>query len=161
MFFKRKDKKPASTSLDIKPPLTGAVVALSEVPDEAFSEGAMGQGFAVEPDLGRLVAPFAGTVVHIMTKSKHAVMLEHESGVQILIHIGMNTVSLKGEGFTLHVETGQQVEEGQLLIEFDVALIKQAGLPAVTPVIVPAGQECVKDVEVVFNNADSYIRVHL
>ncbi|MEF2968664.1 PTS glucose transporter subunit IIA [Paenibacillus sp. M1] len=161
MFFKRKEKKQVLTSLDVKSPLTGAVVALSEVPDEAFSGGAMGQGFAVEPEVGRLVAPFSGTVVHVMEKSKHAVMLEHDCGVQILMHIGMNTVSLKGEGFKLHIETGQRVEEGQLLIEFDMALIRQAGLPLITPVIVPIGQECVKRVEVVGEKSDCYIRVHL
>lgn len=161
MFFKRKEKKPALTSLDIKSPLTGAVIALAEVPDEAFSAGSMGPGFAVEPEEGRLVAPFAGTVVHVMEKSKHAVMLEHDCGVQVLIHIGMNTVSLKGEGFKLHIENGQRVKEGQLLIEFDIALIKQAGLPLITPVIVPTGQDCVKQVEVVHDDSHSYIRVHL
>lgn len=161
MFFKRKEKKPAVTSLVIKSPLSGTVVALSEVPDEAFSEGAMGQGFAVKPDAGRLVSPFSGTVVHVMEKSKHAVMLEHDSGVQILMHIGMNTVSLKGEGFKLHIENGQRVEEGQLLIEFDMAVIREAGLPTVTPVIVPNGLVSVKGVEVVLEGSDSYIRVDL
>lgn len=82
-----------------------------------------------------------------MEKSKHAIVLEHDSGVQVLIHIGMNTVSLKGKGFKLNVATGDKIKRGKLLVEFDTELILQEGYSIVTPVIVPAGQDLVKQVD--------------
>lgn len=122
-------------------PITGKMVALENVPDPAFAQKQMGEGFAIEPSEGKVYAPFDGVVAHFMQKSKHAVILEHESGAQLLIHIGIDTVSLKGEGFTSHVQTGDTVRAGQLLIEFDVDYIKAAGLSTVTPVIVPSGTD--------------------
>lgn len=127
--------------LNIPSPISGKLLALEDVPDPAFAQKHMGDGFAVEPSEGKLFAPFDGEVAHIMNKSKHAIILAHESGMQLLIHIGINTVSLKGEGFTTHVQTGDTVKAGQLLIEFDVGAIQQAGLSTVTPVIVPSGTE--------------------
>ncbi|WP_019639666.1 sucrose-specific PTS transporter subunit IIBC [Paenibacillus fonticola] len=127
--------------LNIPSPISGKLLALEDVPDPAFAQKHMGDGFAVEPSEGKLFAPFDGEVAHIMNKSKHAIILARESGMQLLIHIGINTVSLKGEGFTTHVQTGDTVKAGQLLIEFDVGAIQQAGLSTVTPVIVPSGTE--------------------
>lgn len=135
-----------SGKLEIPSPITGKAVPLSEVPDPAFAEKHMGEGIAVEPTEGKAFAPFDGTVAHVMDKSKHAVILEHESGVQLLIHIGINTVGLKGNGFTTHVSTGDKVSKGQLLIEFDMDLIRQAGLPLVTPVLIPSGLDAVREV---------------
>lgn len=135
MFSKWRSKHAAAKKVDIKAPVSGIIVPLSSVPDEAFAGGSMGKGIAIQPDNGRLVAPFSGTVAHVI-KSSHAVILEHESGLQILLHIGIDTVSLKGEGFTSHVSTGDQVKEGQLLIEFDPEKIKGAGYSVVTPVII-------------------------
>ncbi|WP_334077146.1 sucrose-specific PTS transporter subunit IIBC [Paenibacillus sanfengchensis] len=132
--------------LEIPSPITGEAVPLSEVPDPAFAEKHMGEGIAIQPAEGKAFAPFDGTVAHVMDKSKHAVILEHESGVQLLIHIGINTVGLKGNGFTTHVNTGDKVAKGQLLIEFDMDLIRQAGLPLVTPVLIPSGLDAVKQV---------------
>ncbi|WP_277376249.1 PTS system trehalose-specific EIIBC component [Paenibacillus polymyxa] len=133
--------------LEVKTPVLGHVVPLEQVPDPAFAERQMGQGIAVEPKDGRILAPFSGKVIHIMVKSKHALILEHPTGVQILVHVGINTVSLKGEGFTMHVETGQTVEQGQLLMEFDRELIQKSGYPIITPVIVPDGQNMIESVE--------------
>ncbi|MBE3648158.1 PTS system trehalose-specific EIIBC component [Paenibacillus polymyxa] len=133
--------------LEVKTPVLGHVVPLEQVPDPAFAERQMGQGIAVEPRDGRILAPFSGKVIHIMVKSKHALILEHPTGVQILVHVGINTVSLKGEGFTMHVETGQTVEQGQLLMEFDRELIQKSGYPIITPVIVPDGQNMIESVE--------------
>lgn len=132
--------------LEIPSPITGKAVPISEVPDPAFAEKHMGEGIAIEPTEGKAFAPFDGTVAHVMDKSKHAVILEHESGVQLLIHIGINTVGLKGNGFTTHVSTGDKVAKGQLLIEFDMDLIRQAGLPLVTPVLIPSGLDAVREV---------------
>ncbi|PTU44194.1 PTS trehalose transporter subunit IIBC [Paenibacillus polymyxa] len=151
--------------LEVKTPVLGHVVPLEQVPDPAFAERQMGQGIAVEPRDGRILAPFSGKVIHIMVKSKHALILEHPTGVQILVHVGINTVSLKGEGFTMHVETGQTVEQGQLLMEFDRELIQKSGYPIITPVIVPDGQNMIESVEELPGEANDlqYIlmRIHL
>ncbi|MNC47819.1 PTS system glucose-specific EIICBA component [compost metagenome] len=146
MFGWRKNKTEADT-LDIISPVPGQVVGLEQVPDEAFSSKAMGEGFAVQPVKGEVRAPFSGKISLVMNKSKHAVLLENEDGIQILIHVGVNTVSLKGDGFVSHVVTGQAVEQGQLLLEFDIAKITEAGLSDITSVIVPGGQEKVQRVE--------------
>ncbi|PPQ46871.1 PTS trehalose transporter subunit IIBC [Paenibacillus peoriae] len=151
--------------LEVKTPVLGHVVPLEQVPDPAFAERQMGQGIAVEPKDGKILAPFSGQVIHIMVKSKHALILEHPTGVQILVHVGINTVSLKGEGFTMHVETGQTVEQGQLLMEFDRELIQKSGYPIITPVIVPDGQSMIESVEELPGEADdlqyTLMRIHL
>lgn len=145
--------------LEFQVPLTGRILALEEVNDEAFSNKAMGEGIAVDPSDGKVIAPFEGKVVHLMEKSKHALILEHESGVQILIHIGMDTVSLKGKGFVTHVSTGDQIKKGQTLVEFDIPYIKEAGYSTVTPVIVPNGQENVKNVEIFPSGETAIFRI--
>jgi len=132
-LFNKKAKTPQSVS--IVSPLTGIAVPLSEVPDEAFSGKFMGDGFAIEPADGVLVAPFDGTVAHVID-SRHALILEHASGLQLLLHIGINTVGLKGEGFIAKVKTGDAVKAGQELIEFDPELIRRAGYPLITPVVI-------------------------
>jgi PTS system trehalose-specific IIC component len=164
----RKDSLPQNTALDVlevRTPVRGRVVPLEQVPDPAFAERQMGQGIAVEPKDGKILAPFSGQVIHIMVKSKHALILEHPTGVQILVHVGINTVSLKGEGFTMHVETGQTVKQGQLLMEFDRELIQKSGYPIITPVIVPDGQSMIESVEELPGEADdlqyTLMRIHL
>ncbi|MEK4510917.1 PTS system trehalose-specific EIIBC component [Paenibacillus sp. FSL K6-2524] len=132
--------------LYIKAPLSGNGVTLEKVPDPAFASGAMGQGIAIEPKVGKVVAPFNGVVAHVI-KSKHAVILEHETGIQILIHVGINTVALKGEGYTSYVQTGDQVKAGQLLLEFDRDVITNAGYPLITPIILPDGQDQIERIE--------------
>lgn len=126
--------------------MNGKVVPLSEVPDPAFAEKQMGQGVAIIPSDGKVYAPFDGSVAHLIKKSKHAVILADSNGLQVLIHVGINTVSLKGEGFTAHVETGASIKKGQLLLEFDIDRIKQAGLPIITPILVPDGQEGIHEI---------------
>ncbi len=137
----------ASSLLPVKAPISGRVVALTDVPDPAFSEGHMGRGIAIIPSEGRVHAPFDCTVAHVMGKSKHALILEHDNGTQLLIHVGINTVSLKGDGFTVHVQGGERVAAGQLLLEFDLDVIQAAGLSPITPVLVPDGIDRVLDVE--------------
>ncbi|WP_019639579.1 PTS system trehalose-specific EIIBC component [Paenibacillus fonticola] len=139
--------KPDANKLmvDIAAPLNGQIVPLSEVPDPAFAEQQMGQGIAIIPSEGKVFAPFDGTVAHLI-KSKHALIVADPNGVQLLIHVGINTVSLKGDGFTAHVETGAAITKGQLLLEFDIARIEQAGFPVITPVIVPDGQDVIREI---------------
>ncbi|MDT9717346.1 sucrose-specific PTS transporter subunit IIBC [Paenibacillus sp. ClWae2A] len=138
--------RPKVDLLEIASPMNGTVVALEQVPDPAFSEKHMGEGIAIEPSEGKVHAPFDGVIAHVMNKSKHAVILEHETGVQMLVHIGINTVGLKGTGFTAHVNSGDRVTAGQLLIEFDMDVIQAAGLPLITPVLIPSGNEVIATV---------------
>ncbi|MCQ4087872.1 beta-glucoside-specific PTS transporter subunit IIABC [Saccharibacillus sp. JS10] len=116
-------------------PLKGKVLPLSEVPDEAFSTGAMGPGVAIEPEEGKLYAPFDG-VVATTTPSRHAIGLQSDGGVELFVHVGMDTVKLKGEPFTLHVQEGDSFRKGDLLLEFDTDAIQAAGMPTITPVLV-------------------------
>lgn len=139
-------KTTAANVLEMISPVQGQIVPLDEVPDPAFSERQMGKGVAVIPSEGKVYAPFDATVAHVI-KSKHAMILEHATGVQILIHIGINTVSMKGSGFTTHAATGDQVKAGQLLLEFDRGAITDAGHPLTSPIIVPDGQDVIESVE--------------
>lgn len=116
-------------------PLTGEVIPLSEVKDEAFSSEAMGKGCAIIPTEGTVCAPFDGTIVGLLD-SHHAVGMESENGIEILIHVGMDTVKLNGKHFVSHVEQGQKVKKGQLLLEFDIPAIQKAGYEVATPVII-------------------------
>ncbi|HWJ76508.1 MAG TPA: beta-glucoside-specific PTS transporter subunit IIABC [Niallia sp.] len=116
-------------------PLKGEVKTLSEVKDEAFSSGALGLGVAIEPSEGKLYAPVSGTVSALFP-TKHAIGITTDSGADILIHIGMDTVQLDGKYFTVHTTQGAYVETGQLLIEFDINEIEKAGKPVTTPVII-------------------------
>lgn len=132
--------------LELISPLSGTAVSLEQVPDPAFAEKQMGEGIAIEPSEGKVYAPFDATVAHVI-KSKHAFILEHASGVQILIHVGINTVALKGSGFTTHKNIGDKVQSGELLLEFDMEAIRAAGYPLITPIIIPAGQDMVEKIE--------------
>ena len=125
---------------EVLSPLNGKVIPLKEVHDEVFSSEMMGKGCAILPSEGKIYAPFNGKVVGLLD-SHHAVGMESEDGVEILIHVGMDTVKLNGEGFTIHVEEGQQVEAGQLLLEFDMDKIQAAGYEVTTPVIVTNSDE--------------------
>lgn len=131
--------------LELASPLSGTAVPLEQVPDPAFAEKQMGEGIAIEPAEGKVYAPFDATVAHVI-KSKHALILEHASGVQVLIHVGINTVSLKGSGFTTRANIGDKVKAGELLLEFDMEAIRAAGYPLITPIIT-AGQDMVERIE--------------
>ena len=116
-------------------PLAGQVKPLSQATDPVFSSGVMGQGVVIEPSQGELVSPVNGTVT-VLFPTKHAVGIVSEEGVEMLMHIGMDTVSLDGKGFEAHVEQGDKVVVGQQLISFDMDVIKEAGLVTETPVII-------------------------
>lgn len=116
-------------------PMEGLIKPLSEIGDAAFSSGALGKGVAIEPTEGKLFAPVSG-IVTALFPTKHAIGITANSGAEILIHIGMNTVQLNGKYFTALVEQGAQVEKGQLLIEFDIEAIKKAGFEVTTPVVI-------------------------
>lgn len=119
----------------IPAPLEGRVLPLSEVSDAAFSQGVLGKGMAVEPSKGVVTSPVNG-VVETIFPTKHAVGLTSDSGIEVLIHIGMDTVQLEGKYFTAFVESGDRVTAGQKLITFDMEKIKDAGYSLVTPVVI-------------------------
>jgi PTS system beta-glucosides-specific IIC component len=121
-------------------PLNGKVLALSEIEDAAFSSGALGHGVAIEPSEGKLLAPVSGTVSALFP-TNHAIGITTDSGAEILMHIGMDTVQLEGKYFTAHTTQGEYVKKGQLLIEFDIEQIKKAGKPLTTPIVVTNHKE--------------------
>ncbi|MBU7595338.1 beta-glucoside-specific PTS transporter subunit IIABC [Metabacillus halosaccharovorans] len=120
---------------EIASPLKGEVKILSDIKDEAFASGALGDGVAIEPIEGKLFAPASGTVSALFP-TNHAIGIKTDQGAEILIHIGMDTVKLGGKHFSAHTSQGARVEKGQLLIEFDIKQIKAEGLPVTTPVVV-------------------------
>ena len=127
-------------------PLAGQVKPLIQAIDPVFSSGVMGQGVVIEPSQGELVSPVNGTVT-VLFPTKHAVGIVSEEGVELLMHIGMDTVSLDGKGFEAHVTQGDKVVVGQQLISFDMEVIKEAGLVAETPVIITNQDDFQADVE--------------
>ena len=116
-------------------PMAGEAVAISEVPDPTFSEGMMGNGIAIKPTDGKVCAPFNGTV-DMMFDTGHAVSLVSESGIELLIHVGLETVGLNGAPFQIKVQSGQKVKKGDVLMIADLKAIEDAGLPTITPVLV-------------------------
>ena len=115
--------------------MNGIAMKMSAVADEAFASGALGEGVAIEPSEGKLYAPVDATIEAVFD-SKHAISLTTEKGAEILLHIGIDTIKLGGKHFTPHVEEGQKVRKGDLLISFDMEAIKAAGYPLTTPMAV-------------------------
>ena len=130
-----------SSGEEIKSPMNGTVILLSEVPDAVFSSEMLGKGFGVEPSEGKAYAPVDGEVTTVFD-TKHAIGLMSKHGVELLIHIGMDTVKLNGKGFDVKVKTGDQVKAGDLLAEFDMDLIKGEGYPVTTAVVVTNTDDC-------------------
>ncbi|MGN0707784.1 MAG: glucose PTS transporter subunit IIA [Faecalibacterium sp.] len=128
-------EKKAAKAAALSAHLTGKVVPLAEVSDEAFASGALGDGVAIEPSEGKLYAPADGEVESVF-ETKHAVSMTTADGVELLLHIGVDTVKLGGKPFTAKVQNGQKVKKGDLLIEFDMKAIREAGCPLTTPMIV-------------------------
>lgn len=116
-------------------PLKGNVIPLEEVKDETFAAGILGQGVGIEPSEGKVVSPVKGKI-ETLFDTKHAVGITSEDGVELLIHVGLNTVELGGKYYTAHVAEGDSVEAGQVLLTFDMEQIKAAGYDVTTPVLV-------------------------
>lgn len=134
------EEKPAavekgSIKINVVSPVKGTAIALSEVKDEVFSKNIVGKGAAVIPAEGKVYSPVDGVAVSVFD-TKHAIGIKAEDGTEILIHIGLDTVELGGKHFTAHVNQGDAVKKGQLLMEFDIEAIKAAGYDVVTPVII-------------------------
>ncbi len=128
-FFKKND------FIEIGAPVSGETVASSEIADPTFAEEMLGKGMAVRPVEGKVYAPVDGSIA-LLFDTNHAITFEAECGAEILVHIGLDTVSLKGQHYTPHVSTGDKVKKGDLVLEFDMEKIKEAGFDTITPVII-------------------------
>ncbi|MCW6145244.1 PTS beta-glucoside transporter subunit IIBCA [Lactiplantibacillus plantarum] len=120
---------------DLMAPVAGKILSLADVPDDVFSQGLIGQGIAVEPSEGSLIAPTDGTI-EMVYETKHALGMRTDNGAELLFHIGLDTVQLNGKYFESHVQVGQHVQAGELLETFDVAKIKAAGYNPITMMVV-------------------------
>ncbi|WP_326513791.1 beta-glucoside-specific PTS transporter subunit IIABC [Clostridium intestinale] len=129
------EKKNLVNKITIASPISGEVISLNEVKDETFASEMMGKGIAIKPTEGKVVSPING-VVQTIFKTKHAIGLKSNDGVEILIHVGMDTVQLEGKHFTSYIKDGDEVKVGDILVEFDMEAIEKEGYELVTPVIV-------------------------
>lgn len=116
-------------------PIEGEVIPLIEIGDGAFSEGILGQGCGIQPADETVYAPADGTITQI-ADTKHAIGMESDDGIEILIHVGMDTVAMNGDGFTVLVMNGQKVKCGQPMLKFSASKIKAAGYPTTTAFVV-------------------------
>ncbi|GAA0485943.1 PTS glucose transporter subunit IIA [Salinibacillus aidingensis] len=130
IFGKRDDKL-----VNLMSPISGKIISIEDVPDEMFSQKMMGDGLAIEPSEGIVAAPIVGEIVQFFP-TKHAVGIRSDNGLEILIHIGLETVSMKGEGFESFVEQGDRVEAGQKLVTFDLDAVKEKADSIISPIII-------------------------
>ncbi len=143
-----KEAKPLVEKIQILSPATGTVKDITEVPDKTFADKILGDGAAVVPEEGKIYAPADGTVVNIMD-TKHGIMFQTAKGVQLLLHIGLETVNLNGKYFISHVENGARVKAGELLVEFDLEAIRKEGYDPITLVIVTNGEDYIRSVNMI------------
>ena len=134
-FDKLFGKKEEINPNHVYAPMAGEAVAITEVPDPTFAEGMLGNGIAIKPTDGKVCSPVNGTV-DMMFDTGHAVSLVSDNGIEILIHVGLETVGLEGKPFQVKVQNGQKVKKGDILMIADLAAIEAAGLPTITPVLI-------------------------
>lgn len=133
-------KKACKEKEMILAPLTGEVIPLCEVPDDVFSAGILGDGVAILPEDGKIYSPVDG-VLDSVAETKHAFGFHAKAGFDVLVHVGLDTVNLKGEGFTVHVPQGQSVKAGDLVAEVDLKLLEEKQISPITPVVLCGGEE--------------------
>lgn len=124
-----------ANTIEVFAPLSGEIVPLEEVPDVVFAEKIVGDGIAIKPSGNKMVAPCDGTIGKIF-ETNHAFSIESDSGLELFVHFGIDTVELKGEGFTRIAQEGQQVKKGDTVIEFDLALLEAKAKSTLTPVVI-------------------------
>ncbi|WP_417900734.1 PTS glucose transporter subunit IIA [Bacillus haimaensis] len=138
-LFGMKDTEAKPTEEVVFAPLSGKVTELTEVPDPTFSQKMMGDGLAIIPSEGEVVSPVDGEIVQFF-HTKHAIGIRSVTGAEILIHVGLETVSMNGEGFEGHVREGDKVKAGDRLISFDLNLINEKAASTITPVVITNGE---------------------
>ncbi|WP_035293265.1 PTS glucose transporter subunit IIA [Clostridium sp. KNHs214] len=140
-------------SKEIKSPISGKVVSLENVPDEVFSKKLMGDGVAIVPTGETLYTP-TNALIELVAETKHAIGFKTDDGMEILIHVGLDTVNLKGEGFTSLVTAGQKVTAGTPILKIDRNFMQQKGINLITPIIITNSNEMTLS----FNNIDNDVR---
>ena len=133
-------------------PAKGSIIPMEEVQDEVFAAKMMGDGFAVVPEEGTLVSPCNGEVVNVF-KTKHAVIIRDEFGLEIIVHVGLDTVKLQGRGFDVKVRTGQKVKAGEPIMTVNLDYIREQGKSPVTPVVI-TNMDIIKSLEITATKAD-------
>jgi len=133
LFKKNQSEKTEGNNMIIQP-LEGKLLSIEEVPDPVFSQKMMGDGFAIDPENGILISPIDGKVINVFP-TKHAISIADNNGREILIHVGLDTVALKGEGFIPFVKDGDKIKQGQKLMEIDFSFIKSKVPSIITPVV--------------------------
>ncbi|WP_235973627.1 PTS sugar transporter subunit IIA [Peribacillus faecalis] len=148
MFLKKLFSNKEQTVMNeiLVAPATGKLVVLEEVPDPVFSQKMMGDGLAFNPIEGEIVAPVDAKVIQVFP-TKHAIGLKTENNIEILIHIGLETVSMKGEGFEVFVKEGDRVKKGQKLVTFDLDLIREKAKSTITPIVITNFGDVVEKLE--------------
>lgn len=150
MFKKQKDGETAKNNISLFNPIEGEIIPIEKVPDQVFSEKMLGDGFAIIPTGNKVFAPISGEI-KVLFPTLHAVAIETLEGLELLIHIGIDTVELKGEGFTGHVKVGDIVKQGDLLITFDSEIIKSKATSIITPVLI-TNMDIIKNISVEYGN---------
>ena len=150
IFKKQQDVKSTSNNINIFNPIAGEIISIEKVPDQVFSEKMLGDGFAIIPSGNKVYAPIAGEI-KILFPTLHALAIETVEGIELLLHIGIDTVELKGEGFIGHVKVGDLVKQGDLLITFDSDIIKSKATSIITPVLI-TNMEVISDISVDYGN---------
>lgn len=131
---------PALEPLTVYAPVTGTALPLERIPDPVFSQGVLGPGCGIEPEKGAIYAPFHGKITQL-ADTRHAIGITSTDGLEVLIHVGIDTVDMDGRGFSAKVSEGKSVKKGDLLLEFSLAEIRAAGHPATTVVLVTNADE--------------------
>ena len=125
----------ASKTIEVKAPISGKYVAIENIPDPVFAQKMMGEGFGIEPTEGVVVSPIKGEIVNVFP-TKHAIGIKADNGLEVLIHVGLETVAMNGEGFETKVAVGDKVDVGEPLLNFDIALIQEKASSIISPVII-------------------------
>ncbi|MCD3194056.1 PTS transporter subunit EIIC [Clostridium botulinum C] len=128
-------KKEFIKNVDIINPIEGEIINITEVPDEVFSGKALGDGFAIKPKEGKVISPIDGEIA-VLFPTKHAIAIKGDNGLELLVHIGIDTVNLNGEGFITHISQGDKVKKGDLMITFDKKTIESKAKSSVTPIVI-------------------------
>ncbi|MFS1538454.1 MAG: PTS glucose transporter subunit IIA [Candidatus Phlomobacter fragariae] len=129
------DDKNSTDNIDIIAPISGEIVNIEDVPDVVFAEKIVGDGIAIKPTGNKILAPVDGTIGKIF-ETNHAFSIESDNGIELFVHFGIDTVELKGEGFTRLAEEGQKVQKGDLVLELDLSLLEEKAKSTLTPVVI-------------------------
>ncbi|MBS0909111.1 PTS glucose transporter subunit IIA [Tatumella sp. JGM118] len=134
ILFGEKSESTSGT-IDIVAPLSGEIVNIEDVPDVVFAEKIVGDGVAIRPNGSTIVAPVDGTIGKIF-ETNHAFSIESDNGIELFVHFGIDTVELKGEGFTRIASEGQKVKKGDIVLEFDLPFLEEKAKSTLTPVVI-------------------------